>query len=72
MATTKDQLNRYFAMIDRQVPTRVHFHMENGHVVADEEGKSFPKQSREAVEAGASIARDAFIRGSATQVVDVR
>jgi len=26
MATTKDQLNRYFAMIDRRVPTRVsHF-----------------------------------------------
>ena len=23
MATTKDQLNRYFAMIDRRVPTRV-------------------------------------------------
>ena len=56
---------------------RFHFCIiEDGHVIADEEGQELPETEavrREAVEAGASIARDAFIRGSATQVVvDVR
>jgi hypothetical protein len=54
-----------------------HFHIiEDGHVIADEEGQELPETEvvrREAVEAGASIARDAFIRGSASRViVDVR
>ena len=56
---------------------RFHFCIiEDGHVIADEEGQELPETEavrREAVEAGASIARDAFIRGNATQVVvDVR
>ena len=56
---------------------RFHFHIiEDGDLIADEEGQELPETEvvrREAVEAGASIARDAFIRGSATQVVvDVR
>jgi hypothetical protein len=56
---------------------RFHFHIiEDGHVIADEEGQELPETEvvrREAVEAGASIARDAFIRGSASRViVDVR
>ena len=56
---------------------RFHFHViEDGRVITDEEGQELPETEavrREAVEAGASIARDAFIRGSATQVVvDVR
>ena len=56
---------------------RFHFHIiEDGHVIEDEEGQELPETEavrKEAVEAGASIARDAFIRGSATQVVvDVR
>jgi hypothetical protein len=54
-----------------------HFHIiEDGHVIADEEGQELPETEvvrREAVEAGASIARDALIRGSASRViVDVR
>jgi hypothetical protein len=52
---------------------RFHFHIiEDGRVIADEEGQELAETEaarREAVEAGASIARDAFIRGSATQVV---
>jgi hypothetical protein len=56
---------------------RFHFHIiEDGRVIADEEGQELPEAEavrREAVETGASIARDAFIRGSASQViVDVR
>ena len=56
---------------------RFHFHIiEDGHLIADEEGQELPETEvvrREAVEAGASIARDAFIRGSASRViVDVR
>jgi hypothetical protein len=56
---------------------RFHFHIiEDGHVIVDEEGQELPETEavrKEAVEARASIARDAFIRGSATQViVDVR
>jgi len=56
---------------------RFHFHIiEDGRVIADEEGQELPETEAvrgEAVKAGASIARDAFIRGSATQVVvDVR
>jgi hypothetical protein len=56
---------------------RFHFHIvEDGRVVTDEEGQELPERDavrREAVETGASIARDAFIRGSASRViVDVR
>ena len=56
---------------------RFHFHIkENGRLIEDEEGQDFEDNNavrREAVETGASIARDAFIRGSARQViVDVR
>jgi hypothetical protein len=56
---------------------RFHFHIvEDGLVVSDEEGQEFSENEairREAVETGASIARDAFIRGSVSQViVDVR
>jgi hypothetical protein len=56
---------------------RFHFHIvEDGRVVTDEEGQDLPERDavrREAVETGASIARDAFIRGSASRViVDVR
>jgi hypothetical protein len=56
---------------------RFHFHIkENGRLIEDEEGQDFADNNavrREAVETGASIARDAFIRGSAKQViVDVR
>ena len=56
---------------------RFHFHiMENGRLIEDEEGQDFEDNDavrREAVETGASIARDAFIRGSAKQlIVDVR
>ena len=56
---------------------RFHFHIiEDGRVIEDEEGQELPEAEavrREAVETGASIARDAFIRGSASQViVDVR
>jgi len=57
--------------------SRFHFHIvEDGRVITDEEGQELTERDavrREAVEAGASIARDAFIRGSASQViVDVR
>jgi hypothetical protein len=42
-----------------------YFHViEDGHVIADEEGHELPETEavrREAVEAGASIARDPFI-----------
>jgi hypothetical protein len=56
---------------------RFHFHIkENGRLIEDEEGQDFEDNNavrREAVETGASIARDAFIRGSAKQlIVDVR
>jgi hypothetical protein len=50
--------------------------MENGRLIEDEEGQDFEDNDavrREAVETGASIARDAFISGSAKQVIiDVR
>ena len=54
-----------------------HFHIvEDERVVKDEEGQEFSENEavrREAVETGASIARDAFIQGSASRViVDVR
>jgi hypothetical protein len=57
--------------------SRFHFHIvEDGRVITDEEGQELTERDavrREAVETGASIARDAFIRGSASQViVDVR
>jgi len=56
---------------------RFQFHIvEDGHVITDEEGQELFERDavrREAVETGASIARDAFIRGSASRViVDVR
>jgi hypothetical protein len=56
---------------------RFHFHIvEDERVVNDEEGQEYSENEavrREAVETGAAIARDAFIRGSASQViVDVR
>ena len=38
MATTKDQLNRYFAMIDRRVPTRVSQFIRWLHSTAVDEG----------------------------------
>jgi hypothetical protein len=56
---------------------RFHFHIrENGRLIEDEEGQDFEDNDavrREAVETGASIARDAFVSGSAEQVIiDVR
>jgi hypothetical protein len=52
---------------------RYHFDVrENGTLIEDEEGHEFDDQDevrREAVEAGASIARDAFVSGSARRVV---
>ena len=55
---------------------RFHFHIvEDGRVITDEEGQELTERDavrREAV-AGASVARDAFIRGSASRIiVDVR
>jgi hypothetical protein len=55
---------------------RFHFHIvEDGRFITDE-GQELTEKDvvrREVVEAGASIARDAFIRGSASQVIiDVR
>ena len=54
---------------------RFHFHIEDGRVIRDEEGQELTERDavrREAVETTAS-ARDAFMRGSASQViVDVR
>jgi hypothetical protein len=56
---------------------RFHFHIqENGRLIRDDEGQEFAggaEARKEAVETGASIARDAFISGSACRViVDVR
>jgi hypothetical protein len=56
---------------------RYHFHIaEDGRFIEDEEGQEFLNEHavrKEAVEAGASIAREAFIRGSARRVeIDVR
>ena len=56
---------------------RFYFHIvEDDRVITDEEGQELPERDavrREALETGASIARDAFIRGSASRViVDVR
>jgi hypothetical protein len=56
---------------------RFYFHIvEDGRVITDEEGQELTETDAirmEAVETGASIARDAFIRGSASRViVDVR
>jgi hypothetical protein len=57
--------------------SRFHFHIEeNGHRIPDEEGQEFFSGSqvrKEAIATGASIARDAFMTGSACHVVvDVR
>lgn len=56
-----------------------HFHFdieEDGRLIRDDEGKDFADATaarKEAVETGASIARDAFMAGSADHVaVDVR
>jgi hypothetical protein len=56
---------------------RFHFHIvEDGRFITDEEGQELTARDavrREAVETGASVARDAFIRGSASRIiVDVR
>jgi hypothetical protein len=56
---------------------RFHFDIsENDHFIRDDEGKDFADVTaarKEAVESGASIARDAFTSGSADHVViDVR
>ena len=56
---------------------RFHFHIvEDGRVITDEEGQELTARDavcREAVETGASVARDAFMQGSASQgIVDVR
>jgi hypothetical protein len=56
---------------------RFHFDIiENGRVIADEEGREFDNVAavrREAVETGASIARDVFMSGKGEHVVvDVR
>jgi hypothetical protein len=56
---------------------KFHFHiLENGHVIEDEEGRVLADKAavrHEAVEAGASIAREAFVSGRARNVVlDVR
>jgi hypothetical protein len=52
---------------------RFHLHIvEDERVVKDEEGQEFSEDEavrKEAVETGASIARDAFIRGSASRVI---
>ena len=52
---------------------RYHFHIrENGRLIKDEEGQEFRDREavrKEAVETGASIARDAFMSGSARLVV---
>jgi hypothetical protein len=57
--------------------SRFHFHIEeNGKLIPDEEGPEFSDREdvrKEAVATGASIARDAFIAGTAHRVVvDVR
>jgi hypothetical protein len=56
---------------------RYHFHIrEDSHLIRDDEGQEFVDAAsarREAVAAGAAIARDAFTAGSADRVViDVR
>ena len=52
---------------------RLHFHIrENGRFIPDEEGQEFARSDdarKEAVETGASIARDVFIAGSARRVM---
>jgi hypothetical protein len=52
---------------------RFHFHIvEDGRVITDEKGEELTDRDavrKEAVETGASIARDAFIRGSASRVI---
>jgi hypothetical protein len=52
---------------------RYHFHIrENGRLIRDEEGQEFQNREavrKEAVETGASIARDVFMSGSAKLVV---
>jgi hypothetical protein len=53
--------------------SRYHFHIrENGRLIRDEEGQELPDEDtvrKEAVETGASIARDVFMNGSAKLVV---
>jgi uncharacterized protein DUF6894 len=57
--------------------TRFYFHIhEYGFTTKDEDGREFLKEEdarKEALDTGASLARDAFITGSVRQVViDVR
>jgi len=53
--------------------TRYHFHIqENGRVIRDDEGLELEGKAQvrqEALATGASIAKEAFISGSACQVV---
>jgi hypothetical protein len=61
---------------EQEMP-RFQFHIEeNGRVIPDDEGKEFADGNevrKEAIATGASIARDAFMTGSAYRViVDVR
>jgi hypothetical protein len=53
--------------------TRYHFHIhENGRVIRDDEGLELEGKAQvrqEALATGASIAKEAFIAGSACQVV---
>ena len=52
---------------------RFHFHIEeNGKLIRDEDGQEFSNGTevrKEAIATGASIARDAFMSGSACRVV---
>jgi hypothetical protein len=52
---------------------KFHFHIqENGRLIPDEEGHEFVDGAavrKEAVATGASIARDAFMNGSARRVI---
>ena len=57
--------------------SRFHFHIkDDGAFIEDQEGQEFDDREavrREALETGASIARDAFVSGRARQVIiDVR
>jgi hypothetical protein len=56
---------------------RFHFDIhENSHFIRDDDGQEFADRNaarQEAIETGASIARDAFVRGGTNHVViDVR
>jgi len=64
-------------LLNRQQDAAPSFHIrENGRLIKDEEGQEFHNRAavrKEAVETGASIARDVFMSGSTSLViVDVR